>query len=80
MIGNGITQWIFAWFRRADCNIRYRSLVIRYTIIPCFGDSYYTGCLGILKIVYFPGITAFLGSRFVLLTFENSIGGGYYQN
>ena len=85
MISNGITQWIFAWFRRADGNIRYRPFVIRHTIIPCFSNSYYSGCLGIFKIIYFPGITAFLRSRFrshiIRITyFRKFYRGGYYQN
>lgn len=51
------------WFC-TDCNIRYRPFVIRHTVILQFGNSYYTGSFGILKIIYFSGITAVLGSRF----------------
>ena len=85
MISNAITQWIFAWFRRTDGNIRYRPFVIRHTVIPQFGNSYYTGSFGILKVYTFPESLFFwdpasAATSFVLLTFENSIGGGYYQN
>ena len=58
MISNGITQWIFAWFRRTDGNIRYRPLIIRRTVIPVLCNSNYSGSFGILKVVNFPTVTS----------------------
>lgn len=63
MISNGIAQWIFAWFRRTDGNVRYRPLIIRRTVIPGLCNSNYSRCLGIFEIIYFPGIIAVLGIR-----------------
>ena len=58
MIDDRIAQWIFAWFRRTDGNVRYRLLIIRRIVIPVFCNSYYSGSFGILKVVNFPTVTS----------------------
>ena len=58
MISNGIAQWIFAWFRRADRNIRYRPFVIGQTVIPGLRNNNCSRSFGILKVVNFPTVTS----------------------
>ena len=58
MISDSVSKRILTWFLRTDRNIWNWPLIIRRTVIPCFGDSYYSRSFGILKVVNFPTVTS----------------------